>query len=61
MIWQLDLNRERYLLEYSWLRIEEGKWYCWLCHQYKGAKDKLGTTRARPSRQEKLCEERFAY
>jgi hypothetical protein len=45
------------LLEYSWLRIEEGdKWYCWLCHQYKGAKDKLGTTKARPSRQEKLTE-----
>ena len=59
LIWQLDLNREGYLLKYSWLRIageERDQWHCWVCHQYTGAKDKLGTTKARPSRQEKLTE-----
>ena len=59
VILQLDLKRENYLHTYSWLRIEEGdKWYCWFCHwhQYNGARDKLGTTKARPSRQEKLTE-----
>ena len=58
MIWQLDVNREDYLVKYAWLRIEGdgAKWYCWACHDYGGAKDKLGTTKARPSRQEKLTE-----
>ena len=58
MIWQLDVNREDYLVKYGWLRIEGdgAKWYCWACHDYGGAKDKLGTTKARPSRQEKLSD-----
>ena len=57
VICQLDLNRESYLLTYSWLRIEEhDKWHCWICRQYGGAKDKLGTDKARPSRPEKLTE-----
>ena len=52
------MNREDYLVEYGWLRIEDdgAKWYCWACHEYGGAKDKLGRTKARPSRQEKLSE-----
>ncbi len=32
------------------------QWYCWACHEYGGAKDKLGMAKARPSRQEKLSE-----
>ena len=58
MIWQLDVNREDYLLKYVWLRIEDNgaQWYCWACHEYGGAKDKLGMAKARPSRQEKLSE-----
>ena len=58
MIWQLDVNREDYLAKYGWLRIEDdgAKWHCWACHEYGGAKDKLETAKARPSRQEKLSE-----
>ena len=50
VIWQLDVNREDYLVKYGWLRIEGdgAKWYCWACHDYGGAnlKSKLGTTKA---------------
>ena len=58
VIWQLDMNREDYLGKYGWLRIEDdgARWYCWICHQYGGAKDKLGREKARPSRPEKLTD-----
>ena len=58
VIWQLNLHRQEYLQPdsetYSWLGIDgdEG-WYCWVCHQYDGARDNLGTIKARPSRQQK--------
>ena len=49
------LSEDRYG---KWLKVEgngeEAKFWCWVCHQYTGAKDLLGTRKTLPASEEKL-------
>ena len=49
------LSEDRYG---KWLKVEgngeEAKFWCWVCHQYTGAKDLLGTSKTLPASEEKL-------
>jgi hypothetical protein len=50
------LSEDRYG---KWLKVEgngeEAKFWCWVCHQYTGAKDLLGTSKTLPASEEKLA------
>ena len=58
---QVLVNITEYLSEDrygKWLKVEgngeEAKFWCWVCHQYTGAKDLLGTSKTLPACEEKL-------
>ena len=58
---QVLVNMTEYLSEDrygKWLKLEgngeEAKFWCWVCHQYTGAKDLLGTSKTLPVCEEKL-------
>ena len=58
---QVLVNMTEYLSEDrygKWLKVEgngeEAKFWCWVCHQYTGAKDLLGTSKTLPASEEKL-------
>jgi hypothetical protein len=58
---QVLVNITEYLSEDrygKWLKVEgngeEAKFWCWVCHQYSGAKDLLGTSKTLPACEEKL-------
>ena len=59
---QVLVNMTEYLREDrygKWLKVEgngeEAKFWCWVCHQYTGAKDLLGTSKTVPASEEKLA------